>query len=430
MRVPPVHIAVFPGEAENAYELCRSLRFAPGFTVFGASSRKGHGHLVFENYTDDLPAIAEADFIPAFTRFLENNAIRLIFPTHDTAAVFLKEHEREFPARVVCSCLETARICRDKRLLYAMFCDDDFCPDVYPDIASVPIFPVLMKPADGQGGQGCAVIHDREEAGQALARTPDSLLCEYLPGEEYTLDCFTDRHGSLLFVGPRVRNNLRMGLPFASATVPLTPEMRHIAATLNQRLRFRGLWFFQLKADSQGRLKLLEVSTRVATTMGLYRQDGINFAQLAAYDALDMDVSIVKNDLPIVLSRSLRNVYSTNCAYDTVYIDLDDTLIVRGKVNLHVMAFLYQCVNDNKKIILVTRHTGDVREYLALYKIHHTIFDDVFHLTAQEEKNSYIKDKRSIFIDNLFNERAQVKVSLDIPVFGVDALQTLLRMDV
>jgi hypothetical protein len=422
-----VNIAIFPAEGENAFELYRSLCCSPRFTVYGASSRAGHGSFIFERYTDSLPSINEGNFIPAFNEYLDKYNIHLIFPSHDTVVLFLKEHEALLHARIVGSGIAAVRLCRDKRLLYQTFQQESFCPAVFANIAAVTNFPVFLKPPDGQGGHKCTLAANREEAVLALAHDPALLVCEYLPGTEYTLDCFTDRHGTLLFTGPRSRDVIRMGIAFQSSSVPLSTEMGHIAALLNNRMKMRGLWYFQLKADAVGRLKLLEVSARMACSMGLYRQLGVNFALLAAYDALDMNVRILKNNMDIRLSRSLHTSYQMKLTYDTVYVDLDDTLIVRGMVNLMLIAFLYQCINEGKKIILLTRHVGDPLTCLEQHKIHPAMFNNIIHIDDETRKSSCIYEKNAVFIDNLFIEREEVKTRLGIPVFDIDAVEALIN---
>ena len=57
-----------------------------------------------------------------------------------------------------------------------------------------------------------------------------------------------------------------------SKAVPVTAEIREIADEINRRLRFRGLWFFQVKQAADGRFKLMEISTRCAGTMCLYQE--------------------------------------------------------------------------------------------------------------------------------------------------------------
>ncbi|OXS28832.1 MAG: hypothetical protein BCS36_08775 [Desulfovibrio sp. MES5] len=428
MPFPPINIAVFPSEAENAFELQKSLRYASGFKVFGASSRSGHARFVFENQYDLLPTIQDDKFIPAFNHFLVEKRIDLIFPTHDTVVVFFKENESRLRANVVSSCLETARLCREKRLLYALLADEDFCPAVYPDALAIPHYPVFIKPNMGQGAQGCLKVSSADGLYLALAGQSDSIITEYLPGLECTVDCFTDRHGKLLFVGPRSRDVVKMGIAFASSSVDITPEIKQIAETLNKRIRFRGLWFFQIKQDSSGRWKLLETSTRIAGTMGLYRQTGVNFALLAAYDALGMDVEIVKNDVPVTLSRSLAERFSMPLDYDYIYMDLDDTLIVRGKVNLCAIAFIYQCLNNGKSVILLTRHDGEPESYLRSFCIPPFLFESIIHISPDKLKSDYINQEKAIFIDNLFVERREVRARLGIPVFDVDAVEALLRL--
>ena len=39
-----------------------------------------------------------------------------------------------------------------------------------------------------------------------------------------------------------------------------------------------GSWFFQMKRDSEGHLKLLEIAPRIGGTSSLYRIKGVNFS--------------------------------------------------------------------------------------------------------------------------------------------------------
>jgi hypothetical protein len=227
----------------------------------------------------------------------------------------------------------------------------------------------------------------------------------------------------------RSRDVVKMGIAFVSRTVRMTEECRGIAETLSTRLRMRGLWFFQVKKDGRGRLKLLEVSTRVASTMGLYRQLGVNFAQLSAYDALGIDVSVLKLPLEAELSRSLKNSYRLNMDYDVVYMDYDDTLTCRGKVNPLAMRFVYQCAVEGKVLILLTRHEGELLEDMKRRKLSLGLFDKIIHIGPGDGKADYIEHNNAILVDNLFVERKAVHDKLGIPVFDVDALEALLRWD-
>ena len=39
----------------------------------------------------------------------------------------------------------------------------------------------------------------------------------------------------------------------------------------------------------------------------------------------------------------------------TVYVDLDDTLVCKGRLNGDLIKFLYQCVNQGKRIVLLSK---------------------------------------------------------------------------
>ena len=47
-------------------------------------------------------------------------------------------------------------------------------------------------------------------------------------------------------------------------------------------------------------------------------------------------------------------------------------------------------------------------------------------LEKKQLKSDYIKRENSIFIDNYFKERLEVKEKLGIPVFDVDAIECLI----
>ena len=67
--------------------------------------------------------------------------------------------------------------------------------------------------------------------------------------------------------------------------------------------------------------------------MGLSRNKGINFPLLTIYNNLNIDTKIIENKFNIEVDRAFINRYKIDYHYDTVYIDFDDTLIIKEKVN-------------------------------------------------------------------------------------------------
>lgn len=420
------NILIFPCGSVNALEIHTALKDCFNINVFGGTSRIDHGAYVFKNYITDIPFIDDPKFIDAFNETLEKNEIDIVFPTHDTAVLFFAKIADKIKTKLAVPGLKQADICRYKNKTYDLFSQEDFCPKVYSCIYEIQDYPVFVKPVVGEGGRDTRIIHNKEQFKEKHWQN-EYLVVEYLPGDELTVDCFTDRFGQLKFAGPRSRNRIFSGVSVNSFAVPLTPEIIKIAEKINDELKLRGLWFFQVKKDKEGKYKLMEISVRTAGTMTLYRNLGVNFPLLTVYDLLDRDIDIIKNNFYVEVDRALFNRYKTDLNYSTVYIDFDDTITKRGAVNPFVMMYLFGERNKGKTIKVLTRHQFDFQETLNKLSISRNIFDEVIHITWDERKYHYIKETEGvIFIDNAYQERAEVKRHLNIPVFDVDAIQCLI----
>lgn len=420
---------IFPAGSEIAIEIFHSLKYNLHFEVFGASGKSDHARFLYDNahYAEGDYYIDEPEFIDRFNALLVQWNIRYIFPTHDTITLFLKQFEDNLKATVVGSDLETSAIAREKLRTYELLSNESFCPRVYSHPFEGVNFPVFAKPNKGQGAKGAFICESLDSLVHYVTNTPDIVVTEFLPGDELSVDCFTDRKGELHFVGPRSRERIQMGISFRSSKVKLTDEIMSIANSINRALKIRGAWFFQIKKDAVGKFKLLEFAVRQASTMGLYRQAGVNFALLTLFDAMDMDVSVVLNEYEIELDRCLYNRYRIGYNYDKVYIDFDDTLILNEEVNIDAIKYIYHCRNKGIRIILITKHRYNLDESLMRFNLSRNMFDEVIHIPMEDDKTNYIDPNKSIFIDNHFADRKLVQERLKIPVFDVDAIDSLIE---
>jgi hypothetical protein len=128
----------------------------------------------------------------------------------------------------------------------------------------------------------------------------------------------------------------------------------------------------------------------------------------------------------MTMRRRLHSSYVVEHRFSTVYMDYDDTVIVDGKVNAGMMQFLYECRNQGKRLILLSRHPGDLAAHMQKFCIPAELFDQIVHLKNSEKKSGFATDKDAIFIDNLYTEREDVLRQTGMPVFDVDAVQGLL----
>jgi hypothetical protein len=420
------NVLVFPCGAESALEIHIALKDVMNIRLVGASGREDHGRMVYQNYYGGFPNIAEPNFLDKLNELIKKESIDLILPTHDTVLVYMAKHADKIKTKVAVPNLKSAEICRSKKKIYDLFKSFDFCPVVYNSIEDVKDFPVYVKLDEGQGSKGAFILRDKKTF-EELSDPENYVVTEFLPGEELTIDCFTDRHGNLQFVGPRIRKRVFDGVCVNSVTVEATDEIKAIGKIVSDQIGIRGSWYFQLKKDQSGKYKLLEASNKIAGNMNVFRGLGVNFPMLMVYDYLDYDVQVFSNDYVLEGDRALLSRYIASVEYDTIYIDFDDTITKNNKVNANVMQFLYHQKNKGGVLKLITKHKTDIYKTLDDLAIHKGIFDEIIHLSMEDEKYKYIKEKENvIFVDNAYGERLAVKKNLNIPVFDVDALPTLI----
>lgn len=417
-----IRVLIFPAGEVNSIEIHAALSTCVNIEVFGASSVDRHGAFIFKNYFGDLPYTSDPLFYDEFNKVIKNLKIDIVFPTHDSVANLFAHNSEKIAAKIVVADPETAEICRDKAKTYKFFERYNFIPRVYSEIKE---FPVFIKPIDGQGGQEAKLIRSSIDIPKNID-LDRFVISEYLPGEEYTIDCLTDCKGQLKVVSPRSRERVMAGISVSSRNKEATSDILQIAEIINSELKFSGLWFFQIKKDIKNSWKLLEISTRCAGSMCLTRVKGKNLPLLSVYTALGYPIEILENKYDIVMDRTLISRYEININYDTVYFDFDDTLIIDQKVHLPSIWFLYQCKNKAKNVILLTRHEHDLSQSLKEFSISESLFIKIIHLYKKELKSNYIDNKNSIFIDNSFIERYDVNMTCGIPVFDVDALEVLM----
>jgi hypothetical protein len=416
-------VLVFPCGSEIGLEVQRALAESRHFEVIGASSVPDHGRFAYENYVDDIPDVDSEQFIPRLNDLVVSRGIDYIVPAHDSVVLKLARNQQTLRAVVVTSDERTCEVCRSKALTYRVFEGIVPTPRTYQD-GDTPTFPVFLKPDIGQGSKGTVKALTQEEIDFHVRRDPTLLRLEYLPGAEYTVDCFTDRHGRLLFTGARLRRRVQGGISVNSMEVR-HPRFGEIAERINGTLPLRGAWFFQVKERATGELVLMEIAPRVAGTMALFRADGVNFVQLSLFDRMGMPVTVLRNNLPVEIDRALSARFRLGHQYNSVYVDLDDTLIVHGRVNTALIAFVYQARNHGKRIILLSRHRRDVRQTLRAAALSEDLFDEVQLIGDTARKSAYIVGTDAIFIDDSFAERREVAQACGIPVFSLDAVEAL-----
>jgi len=419
------NVLVFPGGTEIGLEIHRALHLCKEITLFSAGSDlSNHAPYVYARHFI-LPSIHEPNWVDGLNRVIVENGIDYIFPAYDDIIVALAERGEAIKARVVSSPLETCLITRSKSKTYRHLEGVVPVPALFRDVTEVESYPVFLKPDRGQGSQGTSTVKGEERLRQLLQETQDSIVLEYLPGAEYTVDCFSHREKGLLFCSGRKRVRTKSGIAMSSFVAADQDCFIDYAKRIASRLVLHGAWFFQVKKDRQGTFKLLEVAPRIAGTMALHRVQGINFPLLSIYEQERLPLTLLLNDASIEIDRALVNRYRHDIRYSTVYVDLDDTLILNDKVNVQLVAFLFQCLNEGKEIALLTKHEHDLQATLARFRLT-GLFSEVIHIGKGDVKADYIREPDAILIDDSFSERMSASTRLGIRTFDCSMIELLL----
>lgn len=423
------NILVFPCGSEIGLEIYRSVNSSSHFNLIGASSVDDHGKFVFENYIGNVPYVSSEDFIPEMKKIVEKNKIDAIYPAMDLVIEILKSNESKLGCKVVSSNADTAKICLSKSLTYKALSGKVKTPTTYEKIDDVNKYPVFVKPDIGYGSRGSKKCGNRLELESHLKTYPDSVISEYLPGEEYTVDCFTDFKGNLLCALPRIRARVMNGISVNTKPVYDNGEFSEFASKINSSIDFSGAWFFQVKRNSHGELVLLEIASRFGGSSGLFRAKGVNFALMSLYNAFDIPVSLLTNSYELEMDRALDNKYKINISYDEVFVDFDDCLYLEKKnINTELVEYLFGCRNKGIKITLLSKHDdeklGKLDALLEQLRIRQ-IFDRIVHIKPDEQKFKYIDNKNAILIDDSFSERKAIKEHFGLNVFSLDMVEAL-----
>lgn len=418
-----IKVLVLPCGSEVGLEIAHALQRSVHVELYGASSRDDHGRLSFDRYAT-LPTIGDAHFDAHFAELLARWQIDVVFATHDSVMAYLAVRMPAWGVHLINGDPQSAYVARSKAATYAALAGQPWLPRLFANLDDVEHWPVLLKPDQGQGGHGVTIAPDRATAEIALAALELPLICEYLPGDELTVDCFSDWRGTLLYVGPRSRERVVGGISMRSRRKPVSDEISRIALAIHQRLTLRGPWFFQLKRDAEAQYKLLEFSCRLSSSSVVQRAAGVNLPLMAVQDFMQRDLMIMDEPHVSLTERRLATHVELAFDFDTAYLDFDDTLVCAGRANPLAMRFAYRLLEMGKRLILLTRHEGDLLAALAEARITESLFDHIIHLRAGEAKSSVIEGA-AIFIDNHFPERMDVARNCRIPVFDVDALELL-----
>jgi hypothetical protein len=441
-----INILLFPSGSQVANEIYNAIKYEKNIECFGADyGFQNWSAYEMPHYDHRVPIYNELDkqpFIDALKTNIANNNISCIVPCFDKFITILKELEHELGCTVAAPNINITKCCESKLLTYNKFRNIVTVPQLFniEEIENKSILdkPLFIKPNKGYGSRDSYLIKNIIDFSYYKNKynLKDFVICEYLPGDEFTVDCLS-LEDKLLICNPRKRIRTIQGISVNTEVVLdkiIIDNCLSIGNSIVNILNIKGAWFFQVKFNSNGLLCLLEIAPRIPGAMCLTRNLGVNLPLLSIYIYLNKNVIFDSQDTcfarkPFSVYKTFKNTFLPKIDFKILFIDLDDTIIIKNKVNIDCISFIYHCKNNNKKIICLTRNINPVYK-LNYYNISISLFDSINIVAKGETKsnhiNNYINNDYSIFIDDSYMERKDVQSNCkNIEVFSLDQIESL-----
>jgi carbamoyl-phosphate synthase large subunit len=177
--------------------------------VWSAAAREADG-------SSPAPLLGDLGYVPFLLEFVRGQNARFLVPTIDTELTVLAGNRDLFAeagCEAVVSDLTLIEVCRDKRKSFEWFRGLGFeTPRIFD--RSALEFPCFAKPFDGSMSKGAISLPSAEHVAPTVFRDERLIFMEYFdPAEydEYTVDTYYDRTGSLKCLVPRKRVEVRGG---------------------------------------------------------------------------------------------------------------------------------------------------------------------------------------------------------------------------
>jgi len=230
---------------------------------------------------------------PAFVSTLLQCAIDqgadLVVPTVDTELRGVSAARAEFAAhgidllveevRTLDLCLDKLRLMRHCALTVRVPLTIELTVESVATELAVLGTPFIIKPRQGAGGRGFAIIHDPDEL-RHIPLDGSYLAQELLPGDEFSIDVLGSPDGRIVAAVPRRRDKIDSGIAVAGRTMA-DPALEAFGRGVAAAIGVVGVVNVQAKLDREGEPSLLEVNARFPGTMSLTQAAGIDMPLLA-----------------------------------------------------------------------------------------------------------------------------------------------------
>jgi carbamoyl-phosphate synthase large subunit len=211
--------------------------------------------------------------------------IDVVFPVHDDELLLFAERMSDFRqigVHLVSNEIKTIKLCRDKYLTYLHAKKHGIeVPETWLQREFRPrtrklSSPLVVKPRIGRGSRGVHIARSNEEL--VFFRNHEdgaTIIQEYLPGREFTIDVVTDMRGKPLTCVPRERLEVRGGIAVLARTVKES-MLDEFALKVLENFNLTPRGNIQCRLNSSGSPSLIEVNPKFSASLPITTRAGVN----------------------------------------------------------------------------------------------------------------------------------------------------------
>lgn len=323
--VANINILITGGGAPGAAGIINCLQQEKIFslTVADANPEAIGKHLNSKFY--QIPFATSPNFVESVLSICLKNKIDIVLPLVTKELLPLAYQKRQFElagVRLLISSAESLEIANNKSRLY-QFLEWRGLP--VPAFRVVETFEqfrkaiedlgypekqVCFKPSISNGSRGFRIVTNQvneldllfnhkpsnthirySEAERILSSGgfPELLISEYLPGNEYSVDCLAN-HGEPIIILPRIRKKIVNGISVEGEFVKEENIINYCKQIIKE-LQLHGNIGIQVKQSTSGHFLILEINPRVQGAISTAMGAGLNLPALAIKNELGIDIS-------------------------------------------------------------------------------------------------------------------------------------------
>jgi len=311
--------------APGAAGILKCLHSSPEIKVIAADADPNATGRWLNAEFEKIPFAHDENFIEQLLSICERRIIHVVLPLVTKELIPLAQNKRKFEeqeTRILVSKIDSLEIANNKSRLYQFLEWRGIDVPKYRVVENIDQFElaveelsslqkrICFKPSVANGSRGFRIIaNDIDEHDLLFNAKPNStyisfwdamrilsskpfpelLVTEYLPGEEYSVDCVAN-HGDVKLVIPRLRTKMINGISVEGEFVNDKDIITYCTEIIRE-LQLHGNIGIQVKRSLEGKALIIEINPRVQGTIVAGLGAGINLPVLAIKQELNLPIT-------------------------------------------------------------------------------------------------------------------------------------------